>query len=256
MKHKQVIADNPKRQDVEDMRDLEIMTDRGSQPQEDYSCEDYANVRVIFDRHKEALLEYIHKHDNIIGCVAWLTDYDILEALAKKEFVSIIVQKEDFLRPDIDSSRERVRQLYELLPSSDRFRVNDLSELSSLGDPTLEPIRCVGNHNKDKKPAFPRMHHKFLVFTDHLTIDEKFFDEEFLKSDRKFPSWSPSEKDCVWTGSYNISRTASRSWENAVVLQSSKIVRAYVNEWAQIVALSEPLDWETPWSSPEWRIGT
>ena len=227
-------------QDKEPMRNLQIMTDRGTRPQQDYSCEDYANVRVIFDGHKEALLEYIDKYNNIIGCVAWLTDYDILEALATKEFVSIIVQKEDFLRPDINGSLERVRQLYDSLPSSERFRVEGLGGLGYGADPTLQAIRCVGNHNKDKKPAFPRMHHKFLVFTSAL--------------DQEIPFWSPHEDDCVWTGSYNITHNAAKSWENVVVLQSLEIVRAYLNEWVQIIGLSEPLDWATPWSSPEWRF--
>ena len=149
-------------QNEEYLRDLQIITDRGTLPQQDYSCEDYTNVRVIFDLHKEALLEYIDEYNTIAGCVAWLTDYDILEALATKEFVSIIVQKEDFLRPDIKGSKGQLRQLYNSLPSSQRRCVEDLFPLSYCGDPTLEAIRCVGNHNTDKKTAFPRMHHKFL----------------------------------------------------------------------------------------------
>ena len=185
-------------QDKEPMRDLPIMTDRGTLPQQDYSCEDYANVRVIFDNHKEALLQYIDKYNHIVGCVAWLTDYDILEALATKEFVSIIVQKEDFLRPDTNSSLERVRQLYDSLPPSERFRADGIRELSSLGDPTLEPIRCVGNHNKDKKPAFPRMHHKFLVFTDHLARDDEALASDEQSFDETLDEWIKriTEKPC------------------------------------------------------------
>lgn len=227
----------------ERLRDLDIMTDSGPRSQTDYSCEGYANVRVIFDGQKEALLEYINKYKQVVGCVAWLTDDDILKALATKEFVSIIVQKEDFLRPDIKGSKSQLRELYDSLPSVERCLVAGASHLSMAGDSTLEAIRCVGNHNYDKKPAFPRMHHKFLVFTDNLAQDDLF------------PLWSPSKEDCVWTGSYNLSHTAVRSFENVVVLQSSKIVEAYVNEWEQIVALSEPLDWKYTWATPEWHIG-
>ena len=212
--------------------------------QYDYSCADNADVRVIFDDHKQALLQYIDKYNHIAGCVAWLTDYDILEALSKKEFVSIIVQKRS--RP-----QKRLRQLYDSLPSSERFRVAGLWPLSYDADPTLEAVRCVGYHDRDNKTGFPLMHHKFLVFTDHLAVGD-----EDLKDTENIPLWTPQINDCVWTGSYNISHNAEKSWENVVVLESLEIVNAYVKEWTQIVSLSEPLDWETPWSSPEWRKGS
>ena len=51
-------------QNEEYLRDLQIITDRGTLPQQDYSCEDYTNVRVIFDLHKEALLEYIDEYND------------------------------------------------------------------------------------------------------------------------------------------------------------------------------------------------
>ena len=65
-----------------------------------------------------------------------------------------------------------------------------------------------------------------------------------------------SDTACVWTGSYNISQTAAKSLENAVVIRDQVIAQAYFNEWSQIMALSEPLDWESEWVAPEWRIGT
>ena len=77
---------------------------------------------------------------------------------------------------------------------------------------------------------------------------EKFFDN--IK-DRK-----AGITHCVWTGSYNISQTATKSLENAVVIRDQVIAEAYFNEWSQIMALSEPLDWESEWVAPEWRIGT
>ena len=53
-----------------------------------------------------------------------------------------------------------------------------------------------------------------------------------------------------------LSNTATKSLENTVIIHSKKVAQAYFNEWAQITALSEPLDWESEWSAPEWRIGT
>ena len=32
----------------------------------------------------------------------------------------------------------------------------------------MECVRCLGNHNADRRAAMPRAHHKFLVFCDHI----------------------------------------------------------------------------------------
>ena len=233
---------------------LKVKTDGWEDmPQEDCSCEDTANVRVIFRRHKEELLKYINKYDSVMGCIAWLTDNDILQALATKEFVSIIVQKEDFLRSDLNNSSEfkkNLNKLYNSLPSSSRHNITFRSlvhGLSIASDSTIEAIRCMGNHNQDKSSTFPRMHHKFLVFTNGFT--EK-------NTNVRLGIWFATEEDCVWTGSYNLTKNATSSSENAIVLQSPTIVEAYMDEWSQIVALSEPLDWESTRPKPQWRIGS
>lgn len=49
---------------------------------------------------------------------------------------------------------------------------------------------------------------------------------------------------------------ATASLENAVVITAPQIVNAYLDEWRQILAISEPLDWESQWCAPQWRIGT
>ena len=118
--------------------------------------------------------------------------------------------------------------------------------LSVAGDPTLAPIRCVGNHNRDRVPAFPRMHNKFLVFCKIEISEEKLYD----------PEPYPIVASRVWTGSFNLTDTATRSFENAVLISSDVIARAYFDEWAQILAISEPLDWTSDWIEPEWRVGT
>jgi phosphatidylserine/phosphatidylglycerophosphate/cardiolipin synthase-like enzyme len=60
----------------------------------------------------------------------------------------------------------------------------------------------------------------------------------------------------VWTGSFNFTKTAPLSFENAVVIQDAKIVEAYFKEYAQIAALSEPLDWTVVWIAPQWSFQT
>lgn len=210
---------------------------------------------ALFKNLEAELLARIDRADVVVGCVAWLTSEPILKALAKKKGVAIVVQKEDFLRPDTGSTPtwpRYLRGLYEAIQNNlsrydEGWAGTVLHNMSCASDPTIEAIRCVGNYNSDKNPAFPRAHHKFVVFckeaapTFHPQIDTAFYNFE------------PYE---VWTGSFNFTKNAVRSFENAIVTTDQNVVRAYFQEAAQVQALSESLNWESVWVAPEWRIGT
>ena len=58
----------------------------------------------------------------------------------------------------------------------------------------------------------------------------------------------------VWTGSFNFTRNATMSFENAVVLYDPNIVRAYYHEYGQIVFLSESLDWTKSWMNADYHF--
>lgn len=203
------------------------------------------NVKVVFRNLERHLIREIEGADYILGCVAWLTSEPILTALARKRSVQIIVQKEDFLRPDLEPSndwRRRLRRLYDALPAGvDRYGFpGPVGGMSYCGDPSIEAVRCVGNHNRYKAPAFPRCHHKFVLFCgDNPSPDE--------------PCFAPY---AVWTGSFNFTKNAGNSFENGLLITDPNIVSAYFREYAQIAALSEPLDWESDWVAPQWRIGS
>lgn len=210
------------------------------------------DVYVHFRNIEDYLVERLKIHDCVVGCVAWLTNEKILKSLANvKGGVSIVVQKEDFLRPDLDildNWKQKLRELYKNLqsPSMSKYGFGELvGKLSVCGDPTISPIRCVGNHNKDKKVAFPRMHNKFLVFCEIIVA---------IDSDgTKYETVKPR---AVWTGSFNFTYNSSMSFENAVVIENDTIAKAYFDEWQNIYSLSEELNWECDWCAPEFRIGT
>ena len=224
------------------------------------------NVQVVFRNHKEVLIELIARYRIVLGCVAWLTDYDVLDALAQKNVVQIIVQKEDFLRPDSGQLSDtkfhkKLREKYEALPSVYAWHefggvFSRLSPTSDMENHQVDAVRCMGNHNRDKKSAFPRMHHKFLIFTngsnDLIPLgsppgDPHTYYQEAIKV-------SISTDACVWTGSYNITHNATKSLENVVVLHCPKIAEAFYHEWSQIAVLSESLDWDDAWCAPQWMI--
>lgn len=217
-----------------------------------------ARIVVHFDQLQARLIEYIHQADAVVGCVAWLTSETILSALSEKAMVSLLIQKEDFLRPDLEnrgsSWKSKLREMYGSLPSSDIDRisingqiVNQLSYAS--GYSPIDPIRCVGFAGKES--ARPRMHHKFLVFC-RIEATSADASEMWWESDNH-PELVPY---AVWTGSFNFTQMAANSLENAVYIGDARAAEQFYQEWEYVFALSEPLDWEHEYCAPEYRIGT
>lgn len=200
-------------------------------------------AEVVFQNHDVRLIQEIESADYVLGAMAWLTHEGIINALSRtKDGCAVVVQKEDFLRPDMGARKdgwpEELRRRYGVLRNSlDRYGMpSPACDLSICGDPGFEAVRCVGNHNSERSPAFPRMHNKFFVLCD-------------VEAERLSPH-------TVWTGSFNATANATNSLENALILRDEKIAQAYATEWAHIFALSEPLDWLHGWVAPEYRIGT
>lgn len=78
------------------------------------------DVQVFFRNIKERLLFTIERADFMVGCIAWLTDKDVLDAIAKLRGASVIVQKEGFLRPNTDPWCQRLRAQYDAVPRLSR----------------------------------------------------------------------------------------------------------------------------------------
>lgn len=240
---------------LDDLNKLLIPNDEqhsAGQPLVDYSMKK-GNISVFFRDLKERLIENIDKADAVVGCVAWLTDIEIVRALASK-CSQIVVQKEDFLRPDGNMSNAALREAYSHLSFLDRESAGPLLGTMSYlaGDylQVIDGVRCVGNHNSEKKPVHPRAHHKFVVF---CRIEEVLRKRYLGADEALLPTLRPY---AVWTGSFNFSFNAGRSLENAVLIEDETIAAAFQNEWEQLCAISEPLDWESTWVEPSWRIGS
>lgn len=240
------------------LHNLSIAVD-GEKPQQlkNHSVEvkspHFETLEVIFKDQESKLLEKIKAFEKgaIFGCVAWLTSVPVLRALGKCQNVQIIVQKEDFLRPDIgvrnlDRWKSELWKLYrDIKCDLERHDFREpMCNLSICGDPTVEGIRCVGNHNLEKTAAFPRAHHKFLVFCNIVETEAG-------------PEYIPIS---LWTGSFNITKNATQSFENVLYFTDTTgknpVINAFLDEHHQIYALSETLNWTSEWSAPEYRIGT
>ena len=232
-------------------------------------------TEVVFRDYKAHLLQ-LFRHARregwvCFGLVAWLTEPRILDAMSKIP-TAIIVQKEDFLRPDLDDHLEgrepwtaRLRRQYRAIEDSDQtggaggeyfqrqHMPYPLCAMSESSDPGISGVRCFGVSNDrggDPHRRRPLMHSKFLTFAELALASAPGSRDE---SPGGGVEW---QGRALWTGSCNLSRMSMRSIENALVIRDPVIANAYVREWALIAALSEPLDWNSEWADPQWRLGS
>ncbi|WP_454753909.1 hypothetical protein [Cupriavidus necator] len=203
-------------------------------------------VAAYFRDLEAPLLRHISEADAVVGCVAWLTNLRVLNALASKRAASIIVQKEEFLRPDLaplkPDWKTELQAHYEAISPIKApghgwegwLELRTSGETIGSGEPMYAVgLRCIG-HRKAEGSAIPRMHHKFLVFL--RARDET--DPEVVEG-----AW-PYHPYAVWTGSYNITKNGKFSLENAIFIEDTILAAAYCDEWAQLIEVSESLDWK------------
>lgn len=182
-----------------------------------------AVITPLFGDLQPALLRFISDSPAIVGCIAWMTDRDVIAALAARD-VALLVQKESWWKGTALWATT-LRQRYEALHGG--LRLAQMVDPAGSGRcrPTgkvLPAIGCVG-HN-DSSPYKPLMHHKFLV---RCRLDERGY-------------LSP---EAVWTGSFNFTSTARTSLENAVVIEDPVVARAYLDEFVACAPLAESMRW-------------
>lgn len=221
-----------------------------TQSLQDYSTayvDNKGRTSVYFDGIEDVLVQLTQRSEIVVGAVAWLTNDRILECLANVKHAGIVVQKEDFLRRDVDVKsyskwKNSLRSRYDQLPA---FEFEDFVETypgQQEEHPDFNPatqnwlfdasggyqfggsaIRCLG-YTSSINAVIPRMHHKFLIFGDKV--------EGLIM-----------RPHTIATGSFNMTKNATRSRENIVVMENSAICHAYLSEWAQLWSMSEALDW-------------
>ncbi|WIB65603.1 phospholipase D-like domain-containing protein [Curtobacterium sp. MCBD17_040] len=188
-----------------------------------------AGTTVHFGNLTDALLEFVRGSEAVVGCVAWITSRDIVHELAQRP-VALIVNKEWSLRStDRKASSARQRALLATLHGGLRRRdfPKPLSDIPT-GDDSMPAVRCVGHTPRTGAANTPLMHSKFLVRLQH------------------------GKPVAVWTGSFNFTGNAANNVENAVEIHHRTIARAYLNEFARVAALSEPLEFKAGKADPAW----
>lgn len=265
-----------------------IREDNGAgQPLEDYSVSSKnKEIKVYFRNLEQHLIQHIMEANIVVGCVAWLTNQKILEALNTRLGVALIINKknkdETYKDENLRKFHENLRKFYDELPRirSDVFLTTTL--IDCFQTEYIEPIRCVGVRSKSKEKTIPLMHNKFIVFCkvtrEDMGYGGKRTGEYFLENDswkHRVIDYEIPEDFCeynwhynsdflmsidyikpyaVWTGSFNFTCNATKSFENALYITEPSIVQAYFSEWGQLESLSESLDSESDSLSPEWEL--
>jgi hypothetical protein len=201
------------------------------------------------------LIGHIQKAPAVVGCVAWIAHEKILEALSECVAVSLIVQKEENLRPDFPDAPghiQKMQQAYSNLRG--RFWRYDKTigypymKAVYRRDASIEAVRCAGYGPPSGagKKTRPNMHHKFLVFCRYDTEQSMGYGGDPYEAVDGITPYG------VWTGSFNFTFNGTISFENAVYLTDPEIVKAYFLEWSQIAVISEPLTWQSQTVNPDW----
>lgn len=210
---------------------------------------DEKDIEVYFENIETHIINKIRKYDYVVGYIAWLTNENILKELANKKSVLIVIQEEDFLRPDIKFKgdklkwKNKIKKLYDELESDEGIYLG-FEGINCANLFGFSGIRRMGKLNTDKSPAFPRMHNKFIICFN------KNDEEVFIK------------KDCiigeVLTGSFNYTENSNYSLENVVCIKDNKVISSYFSHFSKICSLTVPLDWDGNWepNKGDIRYGT
>lgn len=187
-----------------------------------------SDILVYFENLETKLIEHISNCAYVMGCVAWLTNKNIIAALEKSKGVKIIVNKEEFLSSKMEKSKlnfyKNLRGKYDNIKNM----FEDKTVLSS--DIFNNYFNCVEGVKKDRNSILTfgivnccsKLHHKFLIF----------FDENV----------NPIG---VWSGSYNLSSNSNYSLENALYITDQQIILKYIDEFRCIYQHSESYDWKS-----------
>lgn len=187
------------------------------------------------------------------------------------------MQEEDFLRPDIsfDGSKQNwKRKMHKLYNSLNYEGIINFLQLD-FGITWTRSIDCgvrrCGMINKDKKPAFPRMHNKFILCynynetpnhvpgppqrrvkgsSDDDDDDNDDEDDDVFVDTQVYINYNDCGKPYgeVITGSFNYSENSNNSLENIVCIKDDKIFDAYAKQFSEIALMSVPLNWDGDWS--------
>ena len=156
----------------------------------------------------------------VVGCVAWLSDPQVIDELAKYcENVFLIVNDEDFS----SWGNGKTHLLYDRLPWCKRSLCKLFSHLSDSyipmkGEGTFAPVRTI-----EKTYDSHLMHNKYVIF--------------MLRSEQT----GLLQCESVWMGSVNFTKNSLNNLESSVYMEDGRVAKAFFNDFTNLFLLSRPL---------------
>ena len=187
-----------------------------------FSCDVEAHFRDL----ETVLVNEIHQHDIILGCVAWVSSPKVVEALASKTTCLVVDRK----FPRLSKNMKEMYQLMEMNDKSPIYRMLKNGHgweeyfCYSNGGKTL-PNTMYGDWNFESGMYYVDgghyrfMHHKFLLMLKEVGVCD---------------CGKILYKPTVWTGSYNFTKNAKTGLENAVIIRNNGVAASYLGEFLEI----------------------
>jgi len=180
----------------------------------------------------EAIEEYgIKPGGSVVGCVAWLSNCEVLDAMARCRRAMLIVNSEHF--------DDGLKEKYDRIPNWDEPLCVAFSHLETpikalekgriSGRSAYKSVRCFGSpsftagRNANDR-ASGLQHNKYLVFFEKRPYENRRTKEIEM---RDYPC-------AVWTGSANMTKLSEKHKENAVLIVNDEVAKVYFDGWAQI----------------------
>lgn len=199
------------------------------------------------------------KGKTVVGCVAWLSNKDILAALQHCARVLLIVNREDYR---VNYGRGGMLEAYKKLPKFDMPLSIAFSHLDSVlnvletnrvgGKSKYSSVRAFGNPGfaKGRGGSSGGLEHcKYLVFFKSACYKRHDSSKPWVHeidaeagTNADDYEYQYKEVPCaVWTGSMNMTKASETNHENAVFIEDSHIATGFFHDFSNTFMVSTPV---------------
>lgn len=176
------------------------------------------------ETHLIRMIETYGNNSILVGCVAWLSNPRIIEAMKTHcREVLLLVNDENYATWGNGKNAELYQRLPHITHSLRELFGHLNTPLGQFDTKNYDPVRCIRNTGD------ALMHSKYIIFFKPMA-----FETEYGFIYRDIPA-------AVWTGSMNYTIKASRNQENAVFIESELIARFFFHDFACSFLTSAPI---------------
>lgn len=216
-------------EDIERQKEEQEKSENHNRP---HVFQNITEMVVLFSHHdiKAHLLRLLScvECSYVIGTVAWLTDFNILDVLKQKQGICIVTQKETYNTRASSNDRWKtmIREKYSAMPKFnwEKLYVKEHKTMLQIAPIQFfqkickeQSIRTAGDRVGKKNDGGILMHEKFILILD---------------ANMNFVG--------TWTGSFNFSKRASQSLENVMYTPDKRVSEVYFQEFLRNLLISEP----------------